>query len=136
MDNYALDANIVIHYLKKQPNVFRKLREAISNGSDIVIPKMVDYELRRGFRAKSNPKKELAYEILLEDCPVSEMNTLSWEKATHVYANLYQKRFTVGEMDMLIAAFCLANNFTLVTNNASDFENIENLSIEDWTKQQ
>jgi len=134
VDNYALDANIIIHYLNKQPNVFRKLREAISVGSDIVIPKMADYELRRGFRAKPNPKKEAAYEILLEDCPVSEMDAISWEQATQVYADLYQKRFTVGEMDMLIAAFCLANNLTLVTNNTSDFVNIDNLNMEDWTK--
>jgi len=132
MNNYALDSNIIIHYLNKQPNVFRKLHEAIANGSDIVIPKMVDYELRRGFRSKSNPKKENAYAILLEDCPVAEMDTASWEQAIQVYAELYRKRFTVGEIDMLIASFCLANKLTLVTNNVSDFVNIDNLSMADW----
>jgi predicted nucleic acid-binding protein len=35
--------------------------------------------------------------------------------------------------DLWIAATCLANNFTLITNNTKDFDFIPTLHIEDWT---
>ena len=57
-----------------------------------------------------------------------------WFDATKVYAELYNRRLTVGENDIQIAAFCLYNNYTLVTNNADDFINVTGLQLVDWTK--
>ena len=51
-----------------------------------------------------------------------------------VYTELYDKRLTVGEIDMLIAAFCLANDYTLVTSNTKDFENISGIKLADWSE--
>jgi len=34
--------------------------------------------------------------------------------------------------DILIAAYCLANNFTLVTRNTRDFERVEGLNFVNW----
>jgi len=132
--NYALDTNIIIHYLNSHPSVYSMLRNAIAHGCELVIPKMVDIELRRGFRINQSIKKEASYKILTEDCPVTEMCDRSWEKAIQIYADLYHKRFTVGEMDMLIAAFCLEHDYTLITNNTADFKNIDGLVLEDWTQ--
>jgi tRNA(fMet)-specific endonuclease VapC len=36
-------------------------------------------------------------------------------------------------MDLTIAAIAIFKNATLLTRNLSDFENIANLQIEDWT---
>ncbi len=55
-------------------------------------------------------------------------------RAEKVYAELYQKHLTTGELDILIAAFCLENNCTLVTNNTKHFRDIDGLMIEDWLK--
>ncbi len=59
-----------------------------------------------------------------------------WENAANIYAELYRKRFTVKDADIVIAAFCLANGYTLVTNNISDFKNIDGLQFIDWVKYQ
>jgi len=100
----------------------------------LVIPKIVDIELRRGLRINPSARKEISYNILTEDCPVNEMCDGSWEQAIQIYADLYHKRFTVGEMDMLIAAFCIEHDYALVTNNTSDFVNVDGLVLEDWTQ--
>ena len=132
---YALDTNVIIHYLRKAPNVYRNFNDAVMRGDDLVIPKVVNYEIMRGFRIANAPKKEATYNTLTEAegcCDVAEMDAFSWARAEQVYADLYRKGMTVGEMDILIAAFCLENDCTLITNNVRHFEVIDGLQIEDW----
>lgn len=40
----------------------------------------------------------------------------------------------IEDMDLLIAATAIYNELTLVTNNTKYFENIPNLSLENWKK--
>ena len=131
---YVLDTNIIIHYLRKEPNVRQNFRNAVINNHDIIIPQVVDYELKRGFRITSAPKQEANYKLLLRDCSVAIMDTQSWEYAEQVYESLYHKRLTVGELDMLIGAFCLVKGHTLVTNNTADFINMDELKLVDWVR--
>jgi len=101
---------------------------------DIIIPQAVDYEMCRGFRLVSADKKKAVYNMFLQDCKIAEMDVSSWKRAEEIYENLYRKGFTVGELDILIAAYCLNYNYTIVTNNIKDFENIDGLIITDWTQ--
>jgi tRNA(fMet)-specific endonuclease VapC len=134
---YALDSNIIIRYLRNDINVLKNF-DAAANGDTLIIPKMVDYEVRRGFRITRAPAKEAAYKILTGlsgYCEIEDLDNRSWARAESIYAELYQKSFTIGEIDILIAAFCLENGCTLVTNNTKDFERVEGLRLEDWTQQ-
>ena len=77
---YALDTNIIIHYLRNKPNVHKNFNEAVLQGNDLVVPKLVDYEIRRGFRVLHAPNKESAYKILTDTsgfCNVVEMDSYS-----------------------------------------------------------
>ena len=135
---YALDTNIILKYLRGDTNVHHNFAEAVTRRYEIIIPVMVDYEMRRGFRIMHapSPKKESAYKILTEQCQITGLDEYFGEQAINVYADLYQKGFSVGDMDMLIAAFCLEYDCALVTNNTKDFENISGLRIIDWTQSQ
>ena len=133
---YALDANVIVHYLRKELNVLSNFDNAAIRNCELIIPKVVDYEIRRGFSIYPAPRKETAYEILTQQCRISEIGHDVWDCAILVYMGLYHKRLTVGEMDILIAAFCLINDYTLVTNNTDDFININGLSLVDWTQPQ
>ena len=57
-----------------------------------------------------------------------------WLCAARIYAELYTKRFTITDADILIAAFCMENGYTLVTANIKDFENIDGLQIVNWVE--
>ena len=91
--NYALDTNILVHYLKNEPKVQYNLDNAIIHGSKLIIPKAVDYELRRGFYIHPAPKKEAYYNILVEQCTIANLDIDTWEIAIQIYADLYHKRF-------------------------------------------
>lgn len=134
--SYALDANIVIKLLRNDKTVERNFDRSFLNGDKIVIPKAVDYEIRRGFSIIAAPKKELTYNKLVEQCFVVEICAAAWDRSVYIYESLYRKGYTVGEIDILIAAFCLVNDCTLITNNIADFINIDGLHIVDWTAEE
>jgi len=132
---YALDTNVIVSILHYFPKVCQKFDEAVERGDLIIIPPIVHYEMRRGFLYKSAPKKEIAYRILTDQYRVGKINEEILERAAKIYADLYHKRFTVGDADILIAAFCIINDYTLVTDNIKHFESIDNLQLVNWNEQ-
>jgi len=77
------------------------------------------------------------YNVLVEHTGysnVAELDFASWKYSEQVYAGLYRKRLTIGELDILIAAFCIVNGYTLVTDNTRHFENIDVLKIVNWAQ--
>jgi predicted nucleic acid-binding protein len=113
---YVLDTNIIIHYLRDNLTVIKNLEKAVIGGAYMVIPHIVDYEIRRGYEVTPAPKKEALYDIFsmrTEFCKVKSMGDEFWNVTVKIYAELYRKRLTIGENDIQIAAFCLQNGYTL-----------------------
>jgi tRNA(fMet)-specific endonuclease VapC len=133
---YALDTNAVFRYLKNESPSVQRIDGALAENRKLFIPKIVDYEVCRGFKLMRQPshRKELVYTLLTRRCPVVEIDTIVWERAIDVYKELYRKGFTIGELDILIAAFCLVHDWILVTNNVKDYINIDGLTTVDWTQ--
>ena len=131
---YALDTNILIRLLRDEPLVRQRFDAAVERGDEIVIPPLVHYEIRRGFLCKSVPKRENSYRILTEQYPVGEMSMEILEHGAGIYAELYNAKRTVDDVDLLVAAFCMVGGYTLVTNNTSHFNVIDGIALEDWSK--
>ncbi len=55
------------------------------------------------------------------------------EKAAAELEKLKSQKIRVGAMDLKIAAIAIANNAILVSRNSSDFEQIPDLTVKDWT---
>ena len=133
---YTLDTNVIIRYLRNELSSVENVDNALAKGYKLFISKIVDYEVCRGFKLMHQPshRKEQVYKLLTLRCPVIGIDTIVWERAMDVYKELYHKGFTVGEFDILIAAFCLVHDCVLVTNNTKDFTNINGLAFVDWTQ--
>ena len=102
---YVLDTNTIIHYLRDNPTVIINLEAAVGKDDFIVIPYVVDYEIRRGYEVKPAPKKETHYDILskrADFCTVASMGDGFWAIAAKVYAEIYKKHLTIGENDIQI----------------------------------
>ena len=95
---YALDTNVIFRYLKNELHSVKNVDDALATNHKLFVPKIVDYEVRRGFKLMRTPsqRKEQVYKLLTQRCPVVEMDTNVWEQATYVYRDLYRKGFTVG----------------------------------------
>lgn len=132
---YALDTNVIIRLLRNDSAVATRFDNAVNNDASIVIPPYANFEILRGFCYRSAPSKERSYRELCVRYPVLEMTADVWNRAATLYGELRRAGYTVGDADLLIAAFCIIGGYTLVTNNTKDFEHIEGLQMADWTKE-
>ena len=128
----ALDSNIVSYMLKEDIDVITRYRQAFANGDDFVIPPIVFYEIQRGLLARNLTKKLSKFNDLCQIAVQVEFNKSVWQEASRIYAALSREGRLIDDSDILIAAFCLVNDYALVTNNTRHFKNIECLNLINW----
>ena len=132
---YVLDTNVIIHYLKRDVNITANFRRVITEGHTLLLPRAVDYEICRGLEILFATKKAAIYKEITGSsglCKIVDMGEYVWELAKRIYVDLYQNDYMVGEIDILIGAFCLHHGYTLITSNIKDFQRINGLELESW----
>jgi len=129
---YALDTNIISYILNGNTDVDLKLDSIINSGDKVVLPLMVYYEAKRGLLANNAINKMRVFEKLCKALNVNSLTTADMNTAANIYAKNKRQGTPINDADLLIAAQCIANNYTLVTNNVKHFKNIDGLIIENW----
>jgi predicted nucleic acid-binding protein len=118
--------------LKGDAGVKLRHRQAIGNGDNVVIPPVVFYEVRRGLLARRMNKRLAEFGELCQTALKAEFDMPVWRRAAEIYARLHQQGRPIGEADNLVAAFCLVNGYTLVTNNECHFGRVDGLKMVNW----
>lgn len=130
---YLLDTNICVFFLRGHldlDNIIRK--KGLEN---IFISELTVFELRYGAENSNNPKK--SHKAV--DNFINGLSIIPIYGCVNEYAKtkVYLKKNGTpihDEMDLIIGATALANDFTLVTDNLKDFRFIQNLKTENWIK--
>ena len=55
------------------------------------------------------------------------------ENAAKVFQNLKSQKIRIGTMDLKIASIAIANKAILVSRNIKDFDQVLDLTVQDWT---
>ena len=132
---YMLDTNICIYVIKHRPP------EAISNflkhdPEDMCISSITYGELMHGVeKSQAVERNRAAVTLFLSSVSVLSFDDRAAEEYGKVRADLERKGTPIGPMDMLIAGHARSEGLTLVTNNTREFLRVENLAVEDWTKE-
>ena len=128
---YALDTNIVSYLLREDAALTSKVAAEIANGHEITIPPIVYYEIKRWLNIAGATKKERLFRQL---CVGADMTIYEsdLDQAALIYANLKRQGKPTSDADILIAAFCIATNSILITNNEKHFAQIEDLEWLNW----
>ena len=129
---YALDSNIISYMLKNDAVVVSRYRQESDRGNSFVILPIVYYEIQRWLLSRRLNKKMGLFDDLCHEIEQVEFNKPIWQKAAQICAGLYQRGVPIDDADIFIAAFCLVNGYTLVTNNTRHFERIDGLEIVNW----
>ncbi|MCL2016283.1 MAG: PIN domain-containing protein [Defluviitaleaceae bacterium] len=134
---YGLDSETIMWgLLRRNIHALKRLNDLKNAGETIIIPSIVDYEIKRAFCAIPSPEKELAYDRLKADCTILELNSAMLEPAAQFWAKSFKRGRTLGETDILVAFMCLHYDYILVTRYTDHFENIPGLKLESWLESQ
>ena len=134
---YALDTNTVSYFLRGEGNVRHHYnKEILQAGNPYAIPSVVVYEINRWLLYKPDKDKkdfEREFNALFHNVrDTAKMSLDVWKKAAETYIQLKSNGQLIGDADILIAAYCLVNDYTLVTRNINDFERINGLKLINW----
>lgn len=128
-----LDTNIVIFVIKRRPAellpVFNRYAE------QMCISTITLAELAHGVEKSSEPEKN---QKVIEDF-ISRVEVVAYTRdaAMHygdIRADLEKKGTPIGVNDLHIAGHARSRGFILVTNTTHEFERVEGLRLNDWTR--
>jgi tRNA(fMet)-specific endonuclease VapC len=107
----------------------------LKSSKDIYISSITIAELEHGVEKSKFPERNkvalVEFLSLFQILYYTDSDSSFYGK---IRSDLEKKGKIIGTMDMLIASQALNNNLILVTNNVKEFERIENIKIENWTK--
>ena len=133
MSVYALDSNIISFYLKGNTAVIDNIEKALDGDHSIIVTPIAYYEVKRGLLL-INATNQL--KRLMDFCDLFSVGKFSdslLDEAIRIYVQERKAKRNTEDADIFIVAFCLQNNYILVTDNMRHFENIENIQIVNWS---
>ena len=130
---YALDTNVLVDILRGNNKVKQKLSEThVSNR--ITIPPYSYYEILRGVMDRNASRQLSDFRILqkiLYKPDIDENDVM--EKAAEIYIQRKKSGLSIDDdVDILLAAWCITADATLVTSNTKHFTDIYGLNLENW----
>ena len=136
MTRYLLDTNIIGHATKPRPSPALAAWMQAQADQDLFISALTLAEVERGILEKPAGKKKKELERWLsgpEGRTLFAGRILAFdERAAPVWAKLMADGTRRGRprsaLDMIIAAIALANDCTIVTENARDFAGLQSLN--------
>ena len=131
MVKFLLDTNICIAWLKGESRIRERLATLSPESVGISVINLAELF----FGAYNSERVEHNLGKLVEFS--SELNVVNLDMACvkkygELKTALRRQGNVIDEFDLLIASICLAQNFTLVTNNEKHFARIEGLKLENW----
>ena len=137
MITYVLDANTVSYLIRGEGKAGANFQKKIVLEKNFyAIPYVVVYEVRRWLEDKPT-KQMLLFSSQFSDlfgivATKADIEPAVWNIAVEIYIDLKQKGQLIGDADILIAAYCMSKNYTLVTRNERDFKRVSGLKFINW----
>ena len=134
MDQYLIDTDICIHFLKGKFGINGKVKEV---GLDnCYISEITIAELTYGAYKSTDFKKHILevkkMEVLFEIIPIyGSINNYAEERV-----RLQKAGTLISDFDLLIGTTAVVNNLIMVTNNESHLSRISGIVIGNWTKRE
>ncbi len=133
---YLLDTNILSEAKRPQPNekVMEKLKlyRQETATATVVIHEMLYGCLRLPLSKKRQDIEDYINNVILAQLPLFDYNL----KAAQYHAQERARLSKIGKIpafiDGQIASIAVTNDLFLVTNNVADFQDFDDLMIENW----
>jgi tRNA(fMet)-specific endonuclease VapC len=134
MPLYMLDTDTCSYIMKRShPTVLKRLQAAPV--SDVCMSVITKAELLYGVEV--SPRRAQDAAALAAFLPYVEAVDFADDAAHHyaeIRADLKRRGTLIGANDLFIAAHARARGLVLVTNNTAEFQRVDNLELDNWTR--
>lgn len=124
----ALDTSVAVRYLNQDKSVIKRLYPY----SEVFLPTIVVGELIFGAensaRSTQNMHRYIEFIELCEIVPIGKITAILYSQTRLL---LKRKGRTINPNDIWIAAQCIEQRWTLITDD-SDFNQVDGLVVERW----
>jgi tRNA(fMet)-specific endonuclease VapC len=127
-----LDTDILSLLLRQDPVVLSRSERYLSQHGELTISAVTRYEIMRGLKVKRATSQLAAFDFFCRRNCVLPLADVIFDRATDIYADLHSRGQLILDADIFIAATALEHGFALATRNASHFERIPGLVVENW----
>lgn len=131
---YLLDTNVCIDWLKGQePLLLERVQSVHLN--QLKIPAIVEAELFLGAEKSNHRAKVIEnLERFLKPLEVLPFESRIARQYAVTRAELERRGKIIGPNDLIIAATALVHRAILVTRNTKEFQRVQGLQTQDWTR--
>jgi tRNA(fMet)-specific endonuclease VapC len=134
MPLYMLDTDTCSYIMKRShPTVLKRLQAVPV--SDVCMSVITKAELLYGVEV--SPRRAQDAAALAAFLPYVEAVDFADDAAHHyaeIRADLKRRGTLIGANDLFIAAHARARGLVLVTNNTAEFQRVDNLELDNWTR--
>ncbi len=131
MIQYLLDTNICVFFLRGRLNLNEIIKK--KGRENCYISEITVAELRYGAENSDNPdKSNKAVDNFVNGVSVIPIYGCIRQYAKEKVRLRKKGKPMHDEFDLLIGVTAIENQLTLVTDNLKDFENLNNIKIENW----
>ena len=132
---YLLDTSTVSRFVQRNEAVLARV--AAEAPVNLAISSVTRLEVEYGLRA--NPARERSIgKVVRSFCDALEtlpFDAACADRGAEIRAALRARGTPIGPFDLLIGATALHHGLVIVTNNVREFERIDGLRVEDWSRQ-
>ncbi|MDJ0762113.1 MAG: type II toxin-antitoxin system VapC family toxin [Myxococcota bacterium] len=133
---YVLDTNALSFLMKGDVSVAGRLTK--TPRKDVCVPQPVISEIEYGIARLATSKRK---QMLMDRFKLfkAELKRMPWtDKVSHCFgkikASLERRGEPIEDFDIAIAAHAMASDAVLVTADTSHMDRIQDLNVEDWSK--
>jgi len=134
MNELLLDTDTISLFLRNEPKIMSEAGKYLKFHKGFTFSVITHFEILRGLKVKDAQKQILKFGLICQQSKEVNLTSEIINRASEIYANLYQRGQIIGDADILIAATAIENNLAIVTNNESHFNRIKGLQVLNWNK--
>lgn len=132
---YLLDTSVYSQPLCRNPVETALIRWKVAGDSACCISAVTAAEVEFGLLLEDRPQRREKFQALLAGrLSVLETDSAVWMEFARRKARQRQLGREIGDLDLVIAATALTHRLTVATLNIRDFQSVEGLACEDWSR--
>lgn len=131
---YMLDTNICSYIIRNKPLTVKEKLQKAETHHTLALSSIVVAELLYGAVKKGSPKLHKIVSAFIDNFVIYDYARISAQSYADIRTDLEKRGKIIGANDLLIASHALSLGAILVTNNTREFERIDKLVLEDWSR--